>query len=314
MFAAEYFTEEVRREVAEIFGDTRLYEGGLSVRSTLDPDLQKMARKSLMDGLIDFDRKRGSWNGPIDRIGLGADWGIDLSKIEALSDIPEWTLAVVLDSGSDQATVGIQPDVLVSGKLSEERKTGPLFIDTMKWARVSGRAPGSVSDVLAPGDVVYVQESQVAPGTFELRQIPKVSGALVAMDPYTGRVLALVGGFSFAQSEFNRATQAYRQPGSSFKPFLYAAGTGQRLHALVSDHGCPAGDQSGSRPWHVAAAKLRRQVLWSLDPAHGNRTLQKRDDGSPGAGHGHAARCRVFQAVRHLRQHVAGSFNVARRW
>ncbi|MET1410751.1 penicillin-binding protein 1A [Roseibium sp. HPY-6] len=223
LFAAEYFTEEVRREVADIFGDTRLYEGGLSVRSTLDPELQKMARKSLMDGLIDFDRKRGSWNGPIDRIGLGADWGVDLSKIEALSDIPEWTLAVVLESGSDQATVGVQPDVLVSGKLSEERKTGPLFLDTMKWARVSGRAPDSVSDVLAPGDVVYVQESQVAPGTFELRQIPKVSGALVAMDPYTGRVLALVGGFSFAQSEFNRATQAYRQPGSSFKPFLYAA-------------------------------------------------------------------------------------------
>ncbi|MEM8701127.1 MAG: penicillin-binding protein 1A [Pseudomonadota bacterium] len=223
LFAAEYFTEEVRREVAEIFGTTRLYEGGLSVRSTLDPELQTMARKSLMDGLIDFDRKRGSWNGPIDRIALGADWGVDLGKIEGLSDIPEWTLAVVLESGDEQATVGVQPDKLVSGKLSDERKSGPLFLETMKWARVSGRAPGSVSDVLAPGDVVYVQESQVAPGTFELRQIPKVSGALVAMDPYTGRVLALVGGFSFAQSEFNRATQAYRQPGSSFKPFLYAA-------------------------------------------------------------------------------------------
>lgn len=223
LFAAEYFTEEVRREVAEIFGDKRLYEGGLSVRSTLDPELQKMARKSLMDGLINFDRKRGSWNGPVDRMAIGADWGVDLAKIEALSDIPEWTLAVVLDSGSDQATVGVQPETLVSGKLSEERKSGPLFLDTMKWARVSGRAPSAVSDVLAPGDVVYVQESQVAPGTYELRQIPKVSGALVAMDPYTGRVLALVGGFSFAQSEFNRATQAYRQPGSSFKPFLYAA-------------------------------------------------------------------------------------------
>ncbi|MEL7524461.1 MAG: penicillin-binding protein 1A [Pseudomonadota bacterium] len=223
LFAAEYFTEEVRREVAEIFGTERLYEGGLSVRSTLDPELQTMARKSLMDGLIDFDRKRGSWNGPIDRIALGADWGVDLGKIEGLSDIPEWTLAVVLESGSDQATVGVQPDKLVSGKLSEDRKSGPLFLETMKWARVNGRAPGSVSDVLAPGDVVYVQESQVAPGTYELRQIPKVSGALVAMDPYTGRVLALVGGFSFAQSEFNRATQAYRQPGSSFKPFLYAA-------------------------------------------------------------------------------------------
>jgi len=223
LFAAEYFTEEVRREVAEIFGTKRLYEGGLSVRSTLDPELQTMARKSLMDGLIDFDRKRGSWNGPIDRIALGADWGVDLGKIEGLSDIPEWTLAVVLESGGEQATVGVQPDKLVSGKLSEERKSGPLFLETMKWARVNGRAPGSVSDVLAPGDVVYVQESQVAPGTYELRQIPKVSGALVAMDPYTGRVLALVGGFSFAQSEFNRATQAYRQPGSSFKPFLYAA-------------------------------------------------------------------------------------------
>ncbi|WP_269586329.1 penicillin-binding protein 1A [Roseibium sp. Sym1] len=223
LFAAEYFTEEVRREVADIFGDKRLYEGGLSVRSTLDPEMQKLARKSLMDGLIDFDHKRGSWRGPVDRITLGADWGVDLAKVEALSDIPEWQLAVVLESGSDQAQVGIQPKNLVSGKLSDERQTGALFLETMKWARVNGRAPGSVSDVLAPGDVVYVQESDVAPGTFELRQIPKVSGALVAMDPYTGRVLALVGGFSFAQSEFNRATQAYRQPGSSFKPFLYAA-------------------------------------------------------------------------------------------
>ncbi|WP_209017237.1 penicillin-binding protein 1A [Roseibium aggregatum] len=223
LFAAEYFTEEVRREVADIFGDKRLYEGGLSVRSTLDPELQKMARKSLMDGLIDFDHKRGSWRGPVDRITIGADWGVDLSKIEALSDLPEWTLAVVLESGGESATVGVQPERLVSGKLSTERKTGKLFLETMKWARVKGRAPGATSDVLAPGDVVYVAESPVAPGTYELRQIPKVSGAIVAMDPYTGRVLALVGGFSFAQSEFNRATQAYRQPGSSFKPFLYAA-------------------------------------------------------------------------------------------
>ncbi|MEP1930788.1 MAG: penicillin-binding protein 1A [Roseibium sp.] len=223
LLAAEYFTEEVRREVADIFGTKRLYEGGLSVRSTLDPKLQDMARASLMEGLINFDRKRGSWNGPVDRISIGADWGVDLAKIEALSDLPEWTLAVVLESGTDQAKVGIQPSTLESGQLSEDRKSGALFLETMKWARVSGRQPNAVSDVLAPGDVVYVEESPVAPGTYELRQVPKVSGALVAMDPYTGRVLALVGGFSFAQSEFNRATQAYRQPGSSFKPFLYAA-------------------------------------------------------------------------------------------
>ena len=223
LFAAEYFTEEVRREVADIFGTKRLYEGGLSVRSTLDPELQKMARQSLMNGLLDFDRKRGSWRGPVEQISIGADWGVDLAKIEALSDLPEWTLAVVLDSGSEQARVGIQPKTLENGQLSEDRKTATLFLDNMKWARVSGRQPSAVSEVLTPGDVVYVEESAVAPGAYELRQIPKVSGALVAMDPYTGRVLALVGGFSFAQSEFNRATQAYRQPGSSFKPFLYAA-------------------------------------------------------------------------------------------
>ncbi len=223
LFAAEYFTEEVRREVADIFGTKRLYEGGLSVRSTLDPEMQQIARKTLMDGLIKFDHQRGSWNGPIDRISTGTDWGVELAKIEALSDLPEWSLAVVLESGSSEARVGIQPKRLQSGQLEEDRKAGPLFLETMKWARVSGRAPSAVSDVLAPGDVVYVQESAVAPGTYELRQIPKVSGALVAMDPYTGRVLALVGGFSFAQSEFNRATQAWRQPGSSFKPFLYAA-------------------------------------------------------------------------------------------
>jgi penicillin-binding protein 1A len=223
LFAAEYFTEEVRREVADIFGTERLYEGGLSVRSTLDPEMQQIARKTLMDGLIKFDHQRGSWNGPIDRISTGTDWGVELAKIEALSDLPEWSLAVVLESGTSEARVGIQPKRLQSGQLEEDRKAGPLFLETMKWARVSGRAPSAVSDVLAPGDVVYVQESAVAPGTYELRQIPKVSGALVAMDPYTGRVLALVGGFSFAQSEFNRATQAWRQPGSSFKPFLYAA-------------------------------------------------------------------------------------------
>ncbi|WP_306146970.1 MULTISPECIES: penicillin-binding protein 1A [unclassified Roseibium] len=223
LFAAEYFTEEVRREVADIFGTKRLYEGGLSVRSTLDPEMQQIARKTLMDGLIKFDHQRGSWNGPIDRISTGTDWGVELAKIEALSDLPEWSLAVVLESGTSEARVGIQPKRLQSGQLEEDRKAGPLFLETMKWARVSGRAPSAVSDVLAPGDVVYVQESAVAPGTYELRQIPKVSGALVAMDPYTGRVLALVGGFSFAQSEFNRATQAWRQPGSSFKPFLYAA-------------------------------------------------------------------------------------------
>jgi penicillin-binding protein 1A len=298
LFAAEYFTEEVRREVADIFGDKRLYEGGLSVRSTLDPEMQKMARKSLMDGLIDFDHKRGSWRGPVDRITIGADWGVDLAKIEALSDLPEWRLAVVLESGSDRATVGIQPEKLVSGQLSDERTTGALFLETMKWARVNGREPGAVSDVLAPGDVVYVQESAVAPGTFELRQIPKVSGALVAMDPYTGRVLALVGGFSFAESEFNRATQAYRQPGSSFKPFLYAAAldNGYTPSSVVMDAPLEISQGPGLgtwRPQNYGGKFYGPSTLRTRD-----RAVPERHDRPARPGHGHAAGRRIRQAVR----------------
>ena len=216
----EYFTEEVRREVANIYGENSLYEGGLSVRSTLDPKMQIMARKALIDGLLDFDQKRGSWRGPVAELALSADWGVDLGKVEALSDLPEWRLAVVLSAGKDEADVGLQPGRLISGQLAPDRETATLQLADMKWARVNGRAPGAVSDVLKQGDVVYVE---AVDGGYKLRQIPKISGALVAMDPFTGRVLAMVGGFSFAQSEFNRATQAMRQPGSSFKPFLYAA-------------------------------------------------------------------------------------------
>lgn len=221
LFASEYFAEEVRRKVVAIYGEERLYEGGLSVRSTLDPRLQVIARKALMDGLINFDRRRGGWRGPVETLELGAgDWGEALAKAKSYSDLPEWQLGVVLSVTDKAAEVGLQPEKLVSGALSTDRVRVTLPFEGVKWARVKGRAPKKVTDVLAPGDVIYVENLGER---YELRQFPKVSGALVAMDPFTGRVLAMVGGFSFAQSEFNRATQAYRQPGSAFKPFIYAA-------------------------------------------------------------------------------------------
>ncbi len=225
LFASEYFSEEVRRRVAALYGEKRLYEGGLSVRSTLDPRLQRIARKSLMDGLIDFDQRRGSWRGPIKTLELGADdWGLELGKIDPLSDVPEWRLAVVLSVSGSSADIGLQPDREVGGALSTNRERGAIAFEDMKKIRVKGRAPSKPSDILKPGDVVYVEKKDgFVDGAYILRQVPKVSGAIVAMDPYTGRVLALVGGFSFSESEFNRATQAYRQPGSSFKPFVYAA-------------------------------------------------------------------------------------------
>lgn len=218
---AEYFSEAVRRELADQYGEERLYEGGLSVRTSLKPKMQVVARKALMDGLIAFDRQRGKWRGPITTLEINSnDWGPQLAEVERLDDVPEWTTAIVLSTSNENAIVGIRPETLDGGKLSTDRVRARLSLDDMKWARVNGRSPRNVQEVLNPGDVVYVENT--GGDQYELRQVPEVSGALVAMDPHSGRVLAMVGGFSFDQSEFNRATQAWRQPGSVFKPFVYA--------------------------------------------------------------------------------------------
>jgi penicillin-binding protein 1A len=226
LFAGEYFTEEVRREIISRYGENALYEGGLSVRTTLDPKLQVLARKAMQHGLLKYDTLRG-YRGPLKQIEMGADWGVPLGEVKALDDVPEWALAVVLESGSEGLTIGLQPKREMSGALSSERETASVSRDDMSFAmryvvngeRLKAKSP---ADVLKPGDVIYVEKKADGDG-YLLRQVPEVSGGMVAMDPHTGRVLAMVGGFSYAQSEFNRATQAYRQPGSSFKPFVYAA-------------------------------------------------------------------------------------------
>lgn len=224
IFAADYFAEEVRRWIDEKFGEEKLYNGGLSVRTTLNVALQREARKALHKGLIDFDRKKG-WRGPVAQSDISGDWGTALAKVEPLSDLPEWSLAVVLSSGANEAAIGLRPQILPGNKVTSERETGVISLKDVTWARwmtddLKGKKVRAVSDVLKPGDVVYV--SQKEGNLYSLQQVPEVSGALIAMDPYTGRVQAIVGGFSYAQSQFNRATQAYRQPGSSFKPFVYA--------------------------------------------------------------------------------------------
>jgi penicillin-binding protein 1A len=225
LFASEYFAEEVRRQIIERYGDKALYEGGLSVRTSLDPRMQVLARKALHKGLISYDERRG-FHGPVKQIEIGGDWGIELAKVDAFRDVPEWKLAVVLSADDEGVDIGLQPRREVSGKVAEERVTGRIAAEDMKWAYRSAsrdrKNATSPSGVVSAGDVVYVEPGETG-GTYRLRQPPKVQGGLVAMDPHTGRVLAMVGGFSFGQSEFNRATQAMRQPGSSFKPFVYAA-------------------------------------------------------------------------------------------
>ncbi len=227
-FSAEYFAEEVRRYIADNYGEQKLYEGGLSVRTTLDPKLQVVARKALADGLVRFDEGTG-YRGPVTKLNLAAgEWGAKLADIRALNDVAPWRLAVVLDSGDQQARV----------------------LEAVKWAKsASVKNVTKVSQVLNPGDVVYVEPLAGKEGQWRLRQVPEISGAIMAMDPNTGRVLAMVGGFSYDQSQFNRATQALRQPGSSFKPIVYSAAldNGYTPSSIVLD--APLEVDTGSGIW-----------------------------------------------------------------
>jgi penicillin-binding protein 1A len=220
-FAAEYFAEEVRRELYERYGEKKLYDGGLSVRTTLDTKLQVLARQTLTEGLVRFDETQG-WRGPVAKIDISGDWGVKLADVKALADVSPWRLAVVLETSDQSARIGLQPGREPGGYVSKERDVGIVPLDGVKWAKTGGKPVTKVAQVLNPGDVVYAEPAKLA-GQYRLHQVPEVSGAMVVEDPWTGRVLAMVGGFSYDQSQFNRATQALRQPGSSFKPIVYAA-------------------------------------------------------------------------------------------
>jgi penicillin-binding protein 1A len=157
---------------------------------------------------------------------------VKLADVKSLSDISPWRMAVVLETSDQSARIGFQPGRELGGAISKQRQTGIITLDGVRWAKPTsgparGRTPNAVSQILSPGDVIYadplIRDGTPIEGQFRLRQLPEVSGAMVVMDPWTGRVLAMVGGFSFDQSQFNRATQAYRQPGSSFKPIVYSS-------------------------------------------------------------------------------------------
>ncbi len=221
---ADYPTEEVRRQIVELYGSDALYEGGLYVRSTIDPRLQEIARRALRDGLSAYDRRHG-YRGPLATITLDDNWGEALGEVPVPSDLAPWKVAVVLGMNEEAAAIGF-PD----------GSTGVILLDDMTWARRQledgglGSGIKAPSDAVAAGDVIVVEPAAAPEGgapqdapLFALRQIPAVSGAILAMDPRNGRILAMVGGFSYDQSEFNRATQAMRQPGSAFKPFVYMA-------------------------------------------------------------------------------------------
>ncbi len=228
LFSAEGFAEEARRDLVQMYGKDALNKGGYSVHTTLEPKMQIFARQALARGLIGFDRKRG-FRGAIEHVDLqGGDWAKYLGTIHLAADAAPWRAAIVTEVTAEAATIGLQPKFLSNGQLGGERETGTIPVSLMAWARkyVDGTELGkeikTADQVLKAGDIIYVAPSG-QPQTWHLVQLPDVEGAMVAMDPHTGRVLAMVGGFSYGSSQFNRAVQATRQPGSSFKPIVYAA-------------------------------------------------------------------------------------------
>jgi penicillin-binding protein 1A len=227
---AEYFAEEVRRQLVNRYGEEKLYKGGLSVRTTLAPSLQIIANRVLREGLESYDRRHG-WRGPIGRLKDGTrldivgDWQGGLVKALPIKGIGDYVPAVVLSLNLNEALIGLADGLI-----------GHIPLAEMKWARKwkesqkIGLMVASPADVLEPGDIIVVdpiteniKKEPYPPGTYTLKQLPKIEGAIVAMDPHTGRILAMSGGYSFERSQFNRVTQAMRQPGSAFKPFVYLA-------------------------------------------------------------------------------------------
>lgn len=234
----EYFAEEVRKQIVALYGVEALYDGGLSVRTSVNPRLQKVAGEALRKWLTEYDQRHG-WRGPVTQIEVGDNWletfpeqVRDMFADRTLSeDMAPWRPALIVSVQDEGAEIGFA-----------DGTTGVIPLTQLAWARehISPNNLGdeitTVSQVLSAGDVVYVDQAREIPpddadasfepalieGAYALRQTPAINGGLISIDPHTGRVLAMVGGFSFRLSEFNRAVQAERQPGSTFKPFVYS--------------------------------------------------------------------------------------------
>ncbi len=220
---APYFAEEIRRILQEKYGEESLYGGGLVVRSTMDPELQDIAVRALRDGLQSYDRRHG-YRGPVAHLEGKADWKQELAGIEKPEAMIEgWEMAAVLSVSGSAAKIGFIND-------KSEPKEGKIPLENLKWARKSlnegyylGSVIESATQVLSKHDVILVAPVKDKDGEYTLEQVPEVQGAIIALDPHTGRVLAMEGGWKQDLSQFNRATQALRQPGSAFKPFIYLA-------------------------------------------------------------------------------------------
>ena len=198
---SRYFVEDVRKSVVERFGFDKVYKQGFNIKTPLDLDLQNIATKALRNGLLKYDKRKG-WRGPLLNKKLNSKWSEGLENFNLEKSI-DWNIGIV--KRIDKFEVVIE---------TTKKLTGIIKYENINWTRKNFK------QLFKIGDIIYVKK--MSEGNYSLQQLPKANGGIVVMDPYTGRVLAISGGFSFKKSEFNRATQALRQPGSAFKPFVYA--------------------------------------------------------------------------------------------
>ncbi len=225
----DYFTDEIRRQLSKSFGQEEFFGGGLTIRATEDPEMQLSASAALQEALEKFDRNQGVWRGTHkvlkpEELASEDQWRAALAAAEVPRDIPGWLPAVVLEVGETAARIGIEG-------VSDDEDGHFIPAEDVTWARKRqadgrlGKKAKVAGDLVSVGDIVLVRAMTAEDGSFKrwsLRQVPEVQGGFMAMDVNTGRVIAMQGGFSYQSSVFNRATQAMRQPGSSFKPFVYA--------------------------------------------------------------------------------------------
>ena len=198
---SNYYIEDIRKLIVDKYGFEKVYKQGFTINTPLNLNLQEKATKSLRTGLIEFDKKKG-WRGPLLNKKINSKWSNNLDKYKLEASIG-WKLSII--KKINRFSVEIE---------TEDKVNGVIEFPSINWTKKN------FEDLFEVGDIIYTEN--IKDNKFDLRQLPKVNGAIIVMDPYTGRILALSGGFSFKNSEFNRATQALRQPGSAFKPFVYA--------------------------------------------------------------------------------------------
>ena len=196
-----YFVEDIRKEIVEKFGFNKVYKQGFNINTPLNLDLQNIATNALREGLSKYDKRKG-WRGPLTRKNYTMNWSKGLDKFKLEKSL-KWELAIIKKINKFSTEIE-----------TENKLNGVINYDSINWTKKE------FSELFEEGNVIYVKKKNG--NIYDLKQLPKVNGAIVVMDPFTGRVFALSGGFSFKKSEFNRATQAKRQPGSAFKPFIYA--------------------------------------------------------------------------------------------